>query len=118
MDKNGTVNLEYMEGHSYIVGREGHIYISDPSVSRAHAEISIIDGKIHLRDLDSTNGTYFIEDGRLMAIKEAIVQPYHTVILGRKPYKIKSLLAIVGVFAAYSDKSGLVLKLRQETVDG
>jgi len=113
MNKKGTVDLNYMEGHSYIVGREGHIYISDPSVSRAHAEIRIIGGKIHLRDLDSTNGTYFIEDGRLLAIKEAIVKPHDTVVLGRKPYKINSLLAIVGVFAAYSDKSGLVVNLRE-----
>ncbi|MGD8841396.1 MAG: FHA domain-containing protein [Gammaproteobacteria bacterium] len=113
MRKNGTVDLKYMEGHSYIVGREGHIYISDPSVSRAHAEISIVGGKIRLRDLDSTNGTYFIEDGRLVAIKEAIVKPHDTVVLGRKPYKINSLLAIVGVFAAYSNESGLVVNLRQ-----
>lgn len=102
-----------MEGHTYIVGREGHIYISDPSVSRAHAEISIIDGKIRLRDLDSTNGTYLVEDGRQVAIREAIVKPHHTIVLGRKPYKIKSLLAIVGIFASYSDKSGLVVNLRQ-----
>jgi predicted component of type VI protein secretion system len=113
MQKKGPIDLDYMEGHTYIVGREGHIYISDPSVSRAHAEISIINGKIRLRDLDSTNGTYFIEDGRLLAIKEAIVKPHDTVVLGRKPYKINSLLAIVGVFAAYSDSSGLVVNMRQ-----
>jgi hypothetical protein len=40
------------------LGREGHIYIDSPTVSKRHAEIKITNGKIYRRDLDSTNGTF------------------------------------------------------------
>ena len=50
------------ETQTYIIGREGHIYLSDISVSRQHAEITFRDGKILLRDLNSTNGVFMIKN--------------------------------------------------------
>jgi pSer/pThr/pTyr-binding forkhead associated (FHA) protein len=55
-----------IDGHTYIIGRESevyledHIYINSPSVSRRHAAMKIKNGRIWLRDLNSTNGTYLI----------------------------------------------------------
>ncbi len=46
-----------MENRIFTIGREGHININDPTVSKQHAEIEIIDGEVYLRDLESTNGT-------------------------------------------------------------
>lgn len=43
-----------------VIGRhtDCKVRIPDPSVSRQHCEVSLSDGKIMLRDLGSSNGTY------------------------------------------------------------
>ena len=107
MNNNANVDVDFMEGRSYIVGREGHIYISDKSVSRKHAEIKFIGGEIHIRDLDSTNGTYVVKDNKVVQFKEAIVKPQHTVVIGKKALTVQSLLSIIGIFTAYPDKAVL-----------
>ena len=107
MNNNANVDVDFVEGRSYIVGREGHIYINDKSVSRKHAEIKFIGGEIHIRDLDSTNGTYVVKDNSVVQFKEAIVKPQHTVVIGKKALTVESLLSIIGIFTAYSDKAVL-----------
>jgi pSer/pThr/pTyr-binding forkhead associated (FHA) protein len=69
-----------IDGQTYIIGREGeiyledHIYINSPSVSRRHAAMKIKNGRIWLHDLDSTNGTYLIESDSLVPFKEGYVK--------------------------------------------
>ncbi|MFT5657385.1 MAG: pSer/pThr/pTyr-binding forkhead associated (FHA) protein [Gammaproteobacteria bacterium] len=92
--------IERMESRTYIIGREGHIYINDPAVSKRHAEIQIINGEIFLRDLGSTNGTFLVKNHRLVPIKEGYVQVSQLIVLGNKQYTIRSLLEIAGAFAA------------------
>ncbi len=86
-----------MEGRSFILGREGHIFISDPSVSKEHAEIKIIGGRIRLRDLNSTNGIYLVKDNKPVRFQESFVEPAQTVIIGTEQRTVQSLLAIIGV---------------------
>jgi hypothetical protein len=46
-----------------VVGREGSdIALQDPEVSRHHCVIEVRDAYVNLRDLDSTNGTFFEEE--------------------------------------------------------
>jgi pSer/pThr/pTyr-binding forkhead associated (FHA) protein len=46
-----------------VVGREGSdIALQDPEVSRHHCVIEVRDTYVNLRDLDSTNGTFFEEE--------------------------------------------------------
>jgi predicted Zn finger-like uncharacterized protein len=46
-----------------VVGREGaDIALQDPEVSRHHCVVEVRDTYINLRDLDSTNGTFFEEE--------------------------------------------------------
>ena len=93
------------EGHTYIIGREGevyledHIYINSPSVSRRHAAIKIKNGRIYLCDLDSTNGTYLIENDSLLPFKEGYVSPSQPIAIGHVKCTISSLLAISGVYS-------------------
>ncbi|NNE62710.1 MAG: FHA domain-containing protein [Gammaproteobacteria bacterium] len=108
MNSSLDVNIDFMEGRTFIVGREGHIYINDRSVSRKHAEIKLINGEIRIRDLDSTNGTYVVKDNSVVQFKEAIVKPEHTVVIGKKAFTVRDLLATIEVFAAYSDKTGAI----------
>ena len=92
--------LKRIESRTYVIGREGHIYINDPTVSKQHAEIQIVDGEIYLKDLDSTNGTYLVKNQRLVAFKEGYVQINQAVVLGNRHYTILQLLEIAGAFAA------------------
>ena len=92
-----------VDGHTYIIGREGdvyiedHIYINSPSVSRRHAAMKIKNGRIFLCDLDSTNGTYLIENDSLVPFKEGYVSPSQPIVIGQVKCTINSLLAIAGV---------------------
>jgi DNA-binding NtrC family response regulator len=54
------------------------VCVSDPHVSRRHAEIVCTNGSVVLRDLQSRNGTYV--DG--IAVKEAILQGPATIRIG------------------------------------
>jgi pSer/pThr/pTyr-binding forkhead associated (FHA) protein len=98
-----------IDGQTYIIGREGeiyledHIYINSPSVSRRHAAMKIKNGRIWLRDLDSTNGTYLIESDSLVPFKEGYVSPSQPIAIGHVKCTINSLLAIAGVHSASKD---------------
>ncbi len=44
-----------------VLGRvEADMEINDPEVSRSHCAVEVKDDVVRLRDLDSTNGTYFL----------------------------------------------------------
>jgi hypothetical protein len=101
-----------IDGHTYIIGREGdvyledHIYINSPSVSRRHAAMKIKNGRIYLCDLDSTNGTYWIENDSLVPFKEGYVKkPSQPIAIGHVKCTINSLLAIAGVYSASKDST-------------
>ena len=70
MDSDVNEEVKRMESRTNIIGREGHIYINDPTVSKQHAEIQIINGEVYLRDLGSTNGTFLIKNNRLVPFHE------------------------------------------------
>ena len=103
MNTNMSVDIEAMEGRTYIVGREGHIYVDSPSVSKQHAEIKIINGKIYLRDLGSTNGTYLVSNKRLAYFEKGYVNLLQSVVIGDQKHTIQDLLAIASKFVATDD---------------
>ena len=98
--------LGLVDGRTYIIGRESevhiedHIYINSPSVSRRHAAMKMKNGRIYLCDLDSTNGTYLIENDNLVPFKEGYVTPSQPLVIGQVKCTINSLLAIAGVYSA------------------
>lgn len=100
MDSKFSARLKKMDSRIYVIGREGHIYLSDRAVSKRHAEIRIIEDKIYLRDLNSSNGTYLVKKQKLIPFKEGFVQLDQAIALGNKQYLINDLLEIAGAFAA------------------
>jgi hypothetical protein len=104
-------NFGLVDGQTYIIGREGdiyledHIYIKSPSVSRRHAAMKIKNGRVYLRDLNSTNGTYLIENDSLVLFKEGYVSPSQPIAIGDVKCTISSLLAIAGVYSASKDST-------------
>ena len=103
MGSSMSEEVKRMESRTYIIGREGHIYINDPTVSKQHAELQITNGEVYLRDLDSTNGTFLIKNNRLVPFHEGYVQLHQPIVLGNRQYTVQSLLEIAGAFAANSD---------------
>ena len=89
-----------MESRTYIIGREGHIFLNDTTVSKQHAEIQIMSGEIYLRDLGSTNGTYLVKNNRLVPFVEGYVQLNQPIVIGNKQYSIRKLLELAGALAA------------------
>ncbi len=77
--------------------------MDSPSVSRPHAAMKIKNGRVHLRDLDSTNGTYIIENDSLVPIQEGYVKSNQPIMIGRVECTINNLLAIAGVYSARED---------------
>jgi pSer/pThr/pTyr-binding forkhead associated (FHA) protein len=46
-----------------VVGRKGaDIPVDDPEISRHHCLLEVRDNHINLKDMDSTNGTFFDEE--------------------------------------------------------
>jgi len=61
--------------------------------------MKIKNGRIYLRDLDSTNGTYLMENDSLVPFKEGYVSPSQPIVIGHVKCTINSLLAIAGVYS-------------------
>ena len=99
MKRRANNLLGSLEGRSFIIGREGHIYVDDPAVSKEHAEMSIVDGRVRIRDLNSTNGLFVVDNDRAVPLKDDFVEPEQILTIGKQQHSVKSLLAIVGSFA-------------------
>jgi transcriptional regulator with PAS, ATPase and Fis domain len=65
-------------------GELSTLRIQDRSVSRVHAEITVREGSIALRDLESTNGTYVGE----IRIRDVDVAPGTVVRLGNSAFRV------------------------------
>ncbi|HUV20176.1 MAG TPA: FHA domain-containing protein [Gammaproteobacteria bacterium] len=114
MKDKRRITLERMEGRTFILGREGHIYIDSPTASKHHAEIRIKGGKVFLRDLKSTNGTFLLKNKTLIPFQEGVVDPRQPIVIGRHAYVIQDLLAIASEFVA-ADESTTRLDLPQNS---
>ncbi len=114
MNSKSSVEIADMEGRTFILGREGHVYIDSSTASKRHAEIKITKGKIHLRDLKSTNGTFLIKDKTLVKFESGYVNPLQPIVIGGRKFVIKNLLETARDFAASDD----VVTLTQVGLEG
>ncbi len=73
-----TVTGGPQKGHSVtlrksrtVIGRKGSDFpLIDPEISRQHCLVEVRDGFVNLKDLDSTNGTFFEEE----RVRAAVLQ--------------------------------------------
>ncbi len=110
MESKSQIAQAFIEGQPCVIGREAQIKLDDISLSRGHAEIRFVNGKLVLRDLGSTNGTFLHVNGQFVPVGETTVFPDQIVALGSGQYRIKALLAMIGVYVSYSEHIGLVIK--------
>ncbi len=115
MKKVQRAKLELMEGRRFILGREGHIYIDSSTASNHHAEIVIKGGKIYLRDLDSTNGTYLLKNKTLIRFEEGYVNRLQQIVIGGNTYIAQELLVIASDFVSTNnDKTRVDLSIKSD----
>lgn len=95
--------LDILDGRTLIIGREGHVYIGDPSVSKQHAEIRISGGKIHIRDLKSTNGTFIVKQDEQIPLEDGYVDLHQTIVIGAHRQQVKSLLETISALSGSAD---------------
>ena len=84
----GDQDFELAAGHVYVVGRAvtSDIPIFDPTISRRHAELTVNQKGVALKDLGSSNGT-FINGER---VTEATLEPGDSVTFGKVVFQLKS----------------------------
>ena len=92
LDNTSEIYPGLVDGQPYIIGREGHIHISDGHVSRRHAVIRLYKGRIIFRDLGSGNGTYISENGKFVAFKRGFVNEDDLLLIGTERYFVHELL--------------------------
>ncbi len=95
-------------GQTYIIGRRGRICIDSPAVSKHHAAIIIKNGRIYLRDLNSTNGTYLVNNDSLVNFEEGYVTPNQPIAIGNVKCTVYGLLALLRVKLALKNRSSSI----------
>ncbi|MCG2887344.1 MAG: FHA domain-containing protein [Vulcanisaeta sp.] len=73
---------------------ENIVVIPDPTVSRKHAVITVMGNEVVVKDLNSTNGTYVLENGEFRRINEYRFSNEAMIRLGY--YTIIKLLIVEG----------------------
>jgi pSer/pThr/pTyr-binding forkhead associated (FHA) protein len=87
----------------FTVGREQDcdIAIADSSVSRLHAEISLLDGeKLFIRDCNSRNGTEIIHSGQTRRIAEDTANASDTLRFGTVTMAASELVTAIRMLSA------------------
>ncbi|MDH5765485.1 MAG: FHA domain-containing protein [Gammaproteobacteria bacterium] len=82
-----------MNNGSYIIGRKGQIQLLDKTTSSKHAELSFLDDRLYLTDLNSTNGTYLLDHGERIRFKEGYIEMNQIVSFGNYICSVKELVA-------------------------
>ena len=83
---------------AYSIGRsaDSDLQLSDPSVSRVHAELAITaSGKYYLTDCGSSGGAYTMQGNEQTAIKQAFVNPGDNLSFGEYCTSVKQLVAMI-----------------------
>lgn len=113
MFKADSTRREFrVKPEGFVIGRKNNCDLRIPlsSVSRKHCELRIEGGKVKLRDVGSSNGTYHnnirVTEAVLDAGDEVAVGPVvFTVVIDGKPSKIKPVRSLVEAGQAMDDSA-------------
>jgi len=78
---------------TYVIGRRGNIHITHKTTSAKHAQLTIKPDSLYLADLDSTNGTYIIENGKRQRFTEGYIKLDQLLSFGSNICSVRELLA-------------------------
>ena len=88
-----TNRVKRMNNRTYIIGRHGNIQMFDRTTSARHAELVVLNDDLYLTDLDSTNGTYIVENGQRKRFKEGYININQTIAFGNHVCSVRELVA-------------------------
>jgi hypothetical protein len=87
-----VVNTSLFSTGKLIIGRNGgncHLTIDDPTISRQHACLSMVEGRLYLIDMDSTNGSWI--SGIQVGATPVLLKEGQTMTLGKVLLKLERL---------------------------
>jgi adenylate cyclase len=86
---SGSQAFDLPQGHPLVLGRgvASDIAIYDPTISRRHAELTVTDNGVHVKDLGSSNGTCI--NGRRVAAGR--LSPNDSVTFGKCVYQLQAV---------------------------
>jgi len=82
-----------MENRTYIIGRRGNIQLFDKTASSRHAELVVLDERMYLTDLNSTNGTFVMHQGKRKRFTEGYINLEQTLSFGDQVCTVRELIA-------------------------
>src|SRR3989441_737374 len=93
LSTTGEQSIDLQPGRTIVVGRAvtSDVPIYDPTISRRHAEVSLTDGGVKVKDAGSSNGT-FLNGAR---ITEAIAAENDVITFGKVAFRVKEVSAPV-----------------------
>jgi adenylate cyclase len=91
LSTTGEQSIDLQPGRTIVVGRAvtSDIPIYDPTISRRHAEVSLTDGGVQVKDVGSSNGT-FLNGAR---ITEAVAGENDVITFGKVAFRVKDVTA-------------------------
>jgi pSer/pThr/pTyr-binding forkhead associated (FHA) protein len=122
MFKSDSSRREFpVKAAGFVIGRKNTCDLRIPltSVSRQHCELRVEDGRVKLRDVGSSNGTFHnsirVQEAVLEAGDELVVGPVvFTVVIDGKPEVIKPVRSLVDSPASLDDSVILPSELLEE----
>jgi adenylate cyclase len=91
LSTTGEQSIDLQPGRVVVVGRAvtSDVPIYDPTISRRHAEVSLTDGGVKVKDVGSSNGT-FLNGAR---ISEAVAAENDVITFGKVAFRVKDVSA-------------------------
>ncbi len=93
LSTTGEQAIDLQPGRTVVVGRAvtSDVPIYDPTISRRHAELSLTDGGVKVKDVGSSNGT-FLNGAR---VTEAVAAENDVITFGKVAFRVKEVSAPV-----------------------
>ena len=128
LSTTGEQSIDLQPGRIVVVGRAvtSDVPIYDPTISRRHAEVSLADGGVKVKDVGSSNGT-FLNGAR---ISEALATENDVITFGKVAFRVKEVTAparrpevvppppVSGEFATAKPAGGTIVRQMPVSVSG
>ena len=104
----GALTLTVSDSLSVGRGSDNDVVLGSKQVSRNHAVLSVLNGKLYVKDLESSNGT-FINDQRIEANKSTNLAANDTLGFASFSFEVSMLVAAMDNEEVVADKPTLML---------
>lgn len=73
--------------------RKAGLVLSNPLISRSHCHIFVADGRVYIKDLESSNGTWINDEKRLIPLKVTMLESEDVISLaGAEVFQIRAVI--------------------------